>query len=423
MGSAPASDEEPATVEPQQTEEITPTEPMADIRQPRRSLLMPWRRIRVLTPEQRRRRRWIRLAVLSPFLVFAGVVGYSVCGALTAPGTDSVSARLAEWGRDHGLNPVVDWLEVTTYTPPKAGGEPSQQDLARMLAAKRAHAAAVADAVPLHAPIQPLASPALPGEGDFVPLVTVKGQPVIQTALMRPDATYTAFPVGIAWMRQSALTFRLHPGFQEPGGSWNVPSTIPPGSRTGLVATYNGGFKVSNGDSHGGFYLNGRTVGTLRAGAASEVFYRSGSIRIGTWGEDVRMTPDVVGVRQCLVPLVAHGQVTSAVYNGGTETWGLTDAGMPLVARSGVGMDRQGNIIYVGGRVLSVNSLAVLLHRAGAVTAMMLDINLSWPSFISYNSAKDPSDPVPANLVNFVRGPERYYNQSSRDFVAVYARP
>jgi hypothetical protein len=96
---------------------------------------------------------------------------------------------------------------------------------------------------------------------------------------------------------------------------------------------------------------------------------------------------------------------------------------MPFVARSGVGVDRNGNIIFVGGRVLSVQTLAVLLQRAGAVTAMMLDINLSWPSFISYDGSRDPADPVPHNLVNFVRPADRYYQPSSRDFVAVYARP
>ncbi|MFD0327585.1 hypothetical protein ACFQZC_03445 [Streptacidiphilus monticola] len=102
---------------------------------------------------------------------------------------------------------------------------------------------------------------------------------------------------------------------------------------------------------------------------------------------------------------------------------GATDKGMPFVARSGVGIDRNGDILYVGGRVLSVQTLAVLLQRAGAVRAMMLDINLSWPSFISYDGTADPADPTPHNLVNFVRPADRYYQPSSRDFVAVYARP
>ncbi|WP_042369441.1 phosphodiester glycosidase family protein [Streptacidiphilus neutrinimicus] len=372
-------------------------------------------------------RRWIARrvlrGVLAVVLVLALWTGYSVYGALAAPGTDSTAARLAEWGRDHGLNWAINWLEVQTYTPPKAGGSVPPDALARMRAAQQQQELARKSAITLHPPVRTLVDPPLPGEGDFSPLVEEHGQPVVQSATMRPDTQYTSFPVGVVWMKQSALSFALHPGFQEPGGSWSVPASVPAGQRHGLVATYNGGFKVSNGDSHGGFYLDGRTVGTLRDGAASEVFYKNGSLRIGVWGQDVGMTPDVIGVRQCLVPLVAHGQVTSDVYNGGTATWGFTDQGMPFVPRSGVGVDKNGDIIYVGGRVLSVQTLAVLLQRAGAVTAMMLDINLSWPSFISYDGSRDAADPTPHNLVNFVRPADRYYQPSSRDFVAVYARP
>ena len=276
--------------------------------------------------------------------------------------------------------------------------------------------------VPLHAALRPLVSPADPGEGRFTPLTKVKGQPVIQSTTVRPDAYDTDFPVGVVWMKRTALRFDLHPGSEEPGGYWQVPPTVPDGLRTGLVATWNGGFKVSNGDSHGGFYLNGRTVGELRTGAASEVFHKDGSLTVGVWNRTVGMGPDVVGVRQCLVPLVARGRITDDVYQGGTGTWGLTDGGNTMVPRSGIGVDRNGDLVYVGGRLLSVESLATLLQRAGAVTAMMLDINLSWPSFMSYDASRKPHDPVPHNLVNFVRGPYRYYDVSSRDFVAVYAR-
>ncbi|MEY9942324.1 hypothetical protein ABH932_006997 [Streptacidiphilus sp. MAP5-52] len=393
---------------------------------PRRSPWSRWIPGRSISrrPLTRRRRIWRRVwrSALAVVLVCALWVGYSVYGALAAPGTDSTAARLAEWGRGHGLNWAINWLEVQTYTPPKVGGTVPPDALARMRAAQQQQALAGKSAIALHPPVRPLVDPPLLGEGDFSTLVEVNGRSVVQSATMRPDTQYTSFPVGVVWMKQSALSFALHPGFQEPGGQWAVPDTVPPGQRSGLVATFNGGFKVSNGDSHGGFLLNGQTVGSLRDGAASEVFYKDGSLRVGVWGQDVRMTPDVVGVRQCLVPLVAHGQVTQQVYDGGTATWGFTDQGMPFVPRSGVGIDKNGDIVYVGGRVLSVQTLAVLLQRAGAVTAMMLDINLSWPSFISYDGTHDTADPTPHNLVNFVRPADRYYQPSSRDFVAVYAR-
>jgi hypothetical protein len=378
------------------------------------------------SPGRPRRRRRVDYVVLGGAVTVAVVVGLCVQDALDAPGSGGPQTKLARWGRCHGLGSVVSLVDnrhqgATLAASCKGAALGIRQSPLRP--AVRPTATPTAPPIPLHAPVRPLVTPAQPGEGVFTALVREKGQPVIQSALVRPDSYDTGYPAGIVWMKQSALRFDLHPGASEPGGSWPVPSTITAGERTGLVAAYNGGFKVSNGDSHGGFYLDGRTVGYLRDGAASEVFHRDGSLTIGVWNEDVRMTPDVVGVRQCLVPLVRDGQITGAVYTGGAETWGFDDGGYPSVARSGVGVDRNGDIIYVGGRLLTVQSLATLLQRAGAVTAMMLDINLSWPSFISYDAAKDPRDPVPHNLVNFVRAPTRYYDYSSRDFVAVYARP
>src|SRR5674536_114216 len=58
------------------------------------------------------RRHWrvgqVLLAVAVVFLLALGIVGWSVGRALTAPGTDSVAARLAEWGRDHGASSLID---------------------------------------------------------------------------------------------------------------------------------------------------------------------------------------------------------------------------------------------------------------------------------------------------------------------------
>jgi len=370
-----------------------------------------------------RRTGLLAWSTLTVSLLVLALVVYCVHDALAAPGRQGATAKLARWGRCHHLVLVADLIDGRARTASAADCSATTYSVLRTTRARAvARPRPVVAVVPIHPPVRPLVDPAYPGEGAFSPLVEVKGQPVVQRALMRPDAYDATFPVGVVWMKRSALRFELHPGVSEPGGDWPVPATVPPGHRTGLVATYNGGFKLSNGDSHGGFYLDGRTAVPLVDGAASEVFHRDGSVTMGAWNRDVAMTPDVVGVRQCLVPLVSGGRVTEAVDDGGTDVWGLTDGGNSFVARSGVGIDRHGDLIYVGGRLMSVQTLATTLQRAGAVTAMMLDINLSWPSFISYDGSRQPADPVPYNLVNFVRAPTRYYEQSSRDFVAVYAR-
>ena len=135
------------------------------------------------------------------------------------------------------------------------------------------------------------------------------------------------------------------------------------------------------------------------------------------------MTPDVVGVRQNLVLLVDNGQVVPAVDSSDNNLWGVTVDNRYFVWRSGVGITADGNIVYAMGPALSVRTLAELLHRAGAVRAMELDINTEWVSFMTYDSIRDPINPPATKLLpEFRQNGGRYFNTDERDFVAVYSR-
>jgi hypothetical protein len=227
---------------------------------------------------------------------------------------------------------------------------------------------------------------------------------------------------GIVSMDQRLVSFQLRPGAEDPGpGNWKAQPWIPPGTRTGLVATFNGGFKLNT--SGGGFYLNGITRGSLTNGAASVVYYRNGTIRIGKWGTEVRMTRGVVGVRQNLKLIVDHGHVPATVNQDVQANWGATLGGGYYVWRSGVGVTKDGRVIFVYGPALNVRELAGLLQRAGAVEALQLDINPFWMSFEYYRAGGRPADPRPVNLLpTQQQSAYRYYSVYSRDFTAVYAR-
>jgi hypothetical protein len=135
------------------------------------------------------------------------------------------------------------------------------------------------------------------------------------------------------------------------------------------------------------------------------------------------MSRGVVAVRQNLHLIVTHGRVPNSVDANIESSWGATLGGGYYVWRSGIGITRSGRIAYVYGPALDVRQLADLLQRAGAVTAMQLDINPEWMSFMYYRSRHHPRDPSPANLLPTQGQPaNRYYATSSRDFTAVYAR-
>jgi hypothetical protein len=363
----------------------------------------------------------ITAAALTAFLL---VVCWSVGNALTTPGGGSISTRLAEWARDHYLGPLVTFGEWVSYSPPKRGGKPSFS-LAGPSTPTTRPSAAAGQPRPSATPPPPLKSFAgkpLPGEGQWRVLTTVHGMPAIYGTYLRASRVYSSYVAGIASMSQSLLKFQLRPGTEDPGpGHWKAPPWIPPGTRSGLEATFNSGFKIDT--SGGGFYLNGVTRGTLTKGAASVVYYRDGHIAIGVWGKNVHMTPDVVGVRQNLRPIVDNGKVPASVDNNVLTQWGATLGGGYYVWRSGIGVTRDGRVLFVYGPALNVRELADLLKRAGAVTAMQLDINPEWMSFMSYRPGHHPNNPTPKNLLpDQMSAPNRYYSLNGRDFTAVYAR-
>ena len=376
-----------------------------------------------------RARRWFKV-VVALLVAFVLWLGWSVGHALTMPGGGTVSERLAEWARDHYLGPVVTFGEWVSYQPPKVGGKPSfaltgpsAGPVGEPKSAGRVNGhTKAAPSFPPPAPLTPLVAHPLRGEGTWRVLGRTKGQPAIFGTYLRASSVYTSYVAGIVSMNQNLVRFQLHPGAEDPGpGRWKAAPDISPRKRLGLLATFNGGFKIST--SGGGFYLNGATSGVLTKGVASVVYYRNGRISIGNWGGSVRMTPDVVGVRQNLHLIVAHGKISGSVDYNVETSWGATLGGGYYVWRSGIGMTRDGRVIFVYGPSLNVRELAQLLKRAGAVTGMELDINPDWMSYMYYLPKHHPADPTPVNLLpDQVQQPDRYYGLASRDFTAVYAR-
>jgi Phosphodiester glycosidase len=387
-------------------------------------------------PRKRRVRRFLRRptvrvigALVGAFLIW---VCFSIGQALVAPSGGSASAKLAEWARDHYLGPVVTFGEWLTYQPPKVGGKPSFS----LTIPKGASAAGTGKdskgANHSHKGITPiipaslssLAGRPLPGEGQWRVLETVKGVPAIYSTFLRQSATYSSYVSAIASMDQRLVKFYLHPGSEDPGpGNWGANSnpSIPPGKRTDLLATLNSGFKLDA--SKGGFYLNGKYDGSLVTGAASVVYYKNGTVKIGEWGRDFGMTSQVAAVRQNLKLIVDHGQVPDSVDSNVEAGWGYTLGGGYYVWRSGIGITRDGRVTFVYGPALDVRQLATLLQHAGAVEGMQLDINPFWTTYEYYQAGHRPSDPTPVNLLPSQQGAaDRYYSTWSRDFTAVYAR-
>jgi hypothetical protein len=365
------------------------------------------------------RRRWPRL-LLAAVAVAALVVGSCVVDALRMPGTDGVAAKLAEWGRGHGFNVEVTWLERELYlrNQPATGGQPSGGIPAAAGTVPQVAASTALPAVPLP-PLGGMA--ALPGEGTWQTVVTVAGRPAVQVASLRPDGQHTSFVVGLLRMDPTLIRGELRPGTTDPGGYWRASSAFTSGELHTVAVAFNGGFRLTD-PSHPGYYSQGRTVSRLVDGKASLVLHANGTADVGTWDHEVRMAPDVASVRQNLLPLVDHAMLNPTCASGGPREWGTTVGQTAFIHRSGFGVTASGVEVYVAGPALSVCTLGSILLDAGVVRGMELDINPDWVSG-AYFHPHPSGTPDCFRLFPAEKVSARHYLQpSSRDWFAWFTR-
>jgi hypothetical protein len=387
--------------------------------------IQPPRKVRFRRTRRLFRLRSVRVvsAVLALLLVW---LAFSVGQAAFKNNGQGATANVAEWARDHHLGPIVTFGEWLSYNPPPKGGKPSFSLAVpsgeAVSPSKPATGKAKKTFVPdVPATLKSLAGSSIAGEGQWRVVEQVNGEPAILSTFLR-DATYTSQVNGIASIDQRLVKFSLRPGSEDPGpGNWGVSNYIPAGQRKGLLATFNGGFKLDSAD--GGFYLNGVYHGSLVKGTASIVYYKNGTIKIGEWGRDFTMNSSIEGVRQNLKLLVDHGKVAADANSNVMSNWGATLGGGYYVWRSGIGTTKDGRIVYVYGPALNAQDLGELLQRAGAVEGMQMDINPAWMKFDYYQAKGQPDDPTPVPLLPTQQpSPYSYYTPSTRDFTAVYSR-
>jgi hypothetical protein len=220
---------------------------------------------------------------------------------------------------------------------------------------------------------------------------------------------------------RGAVRYRLHGGSADPGypaisGLRGGPA-VHGAERHALLAAFNGGFLLSV--RAGGYEQEGHLISPLARGVASLVIDRSGTATIGRWGHGLpRPGEAVYSVRQNLRLLVSRGHPTAAAANWGV--WGSTLGGGEYVARSALGQDAAGNLIYAASMSASPAALATALVHVGAQRAMELDINPEW---VQLDVARQPGGRLRAAIPGQARPPGQYLSGWTRDFITVLARP
>jgi hypothetical protein len=238
------------------------------------------------------------------------------------------------------------------------------------------------------------------------------------------DMETTATPGGgrvtLIRFRARQVHFGLHVGSQDPPGGATVlgsqaPPEITPPERAVLLGAFNGGFKASG--HAGGVEIDGHVLTPLVAGMASLVIDTDGSARIGVWGATVPEPGEsVASVRQNLPPLVSGSQPSPTIAS--EFAWGDPLHENPVTARSAIGEDTAGDLVYAAGfHVLPVD-MATALVQARVTVAMELDINPEW---VQADMAPSPGGALTAMIPGQNQPADVYLAGWTRDFVTVDA--
>ncbi len=253
----------------------------------------------------------------------------------------------------------------------------------------------------------------------WTPVSLVSGNIAIDTqAITEADGNV----VTIFRFRVGQTRFALHAGSLDPPGAAadagpEDGSTVGPDEVPLLLAAFNGGFKANAGA--GGFELDSQVILALQTGLASLVIDADGSAHVGTWGEGLPVPGEqVMSVRQNLPPLIIDGRPSPAIDDIGS--WGSTLGGGAVAARSSLGEDASGDLLYAASMAVLPSDLANALISAGAVTGMELDINPEW---VQMDVAPVPDGALVAGIPGQNRPSDQYQLGWTRDFITVLAGP
>lgn len=261
----------------------------------------------------------------------------------------------------------------------------------------------------------------LDGEGEWrnIPLSLFPNRIVLADTFFRPDPSRAYAFTTVVQMDMSKLRLWSVAGTVEPGGAVGKPGpgVIPndPRIREALVAAFDGGFQYRDGQY--GMIVGKTTYVPLKTDLATIVGHADGRIEIIKY-EGQTFGGDVVFVRQNAPMLIENG-VKETEDDSNRKLWGRTLTSDIYTWRSGIGMTRNGNLIFAVGNSLVPSTLANALYAAGAVNAMQLDINPNWVRFNIFNNffnGKYSSVPIMSGIAN---GSVSYLNGYKKDFFYV----
>jgi hypothetical protein len=162
--------------------------------------------------------------------------------------------------------------------------------------------------------------------------------------------------------------------------------------------------------------LDGVTIVKPKPNACTIAIYNDDSVRIATWNKLADTEPEMRWYRQAPACMWEDDKLHPGLQDGKGLKWGATLDGETVIRRSAIGINAARDILYVSiTNHTSARVLADGVHHAGAVTVAQLDVNWSYPKFVTF----EPSDAGPGRIAvalaeGFEFSPDQFIRKKDR---------
>jgi hypothetical protein len=215
---------------------------------------------------------------------------------------------------------------------------------------------------------------------------------------------------------------RLYPmvGTREPaadspeGEKYERKALIPSEHQEELLGAFNGGFMTEHGGY--GMKLDGVVIVKPKPNACTIAVYHDDSVRIATWSKLEGGESRMRWYRQAPECMWEADKLHPGLQGGKGLKWGATLDGDTVIRRSAIGLNAARDVLYVS--ITNHSSARVLadgMHHAGAVDVAQLDVNWSYPKFVTFEAGDAGSERQAVALASgFEYSPDEYIRKKQR---------
>jgi hypothetical protein len=265
-----------------------------------------------------------------------------------------------------------------------------------------------------------------PGDGVWVAIHEPRrpdDDPILYKTLLHPDPYRSWAEVFVVAVDLQRAKLHMMAGAYEPksfepaGQKYKRLATIPPQHQPELLAAFNGGFKTEHG--YHGMWVDGVTLVKPRQHSCTIALYKDGSIRIQPWPELEPTQSEMRAYRQTARCMLEDGKLHAGLLDPTARTWGATLDGETVIRRSAIGISRERTILYVSiTNNTTARALALGMKHAGAANVAQLDVNWSYPKFVTFEPGPEDAKLYPVALAEGFEFSEDEYlrKRSHRDF-------